>query len=221
MSLGDSWVSDIVETGSASIDILTLTTSPFVGTRYVRFGGTTPGSGSPAGSGALYLVDPPFTRGFPLGILRTLIRCDTSQQTHAGFFCMASQDVGIADAGSVYTIGIDSSRRIGVWKITSGGLVSGTRTEILLTDDVLTPGTRYGLEIEWHADVENFGGVEFIVKLGTALDFSDLALIATETDTTSPLLVSAAEGLYLTTQGVSQTSTVSFDQSTITEITIA
>jgi hypothetical protein len=176
----------------------------------------------PYATGAIFLVTPTYTRGFPMGRIRTLMRKDAPEHSHAGIYCLASQAAGIAAAGSCYIFGPKSNDHIVLQKITTGGL-GGVPTQLFDTGIIMTASSLSDvttLELAWRANLDFYGGVQFLMSVGELADFSDLTLVGDYTDSFSPLLTSSAEGLYAHVTGILQTMAFMYDSTRVSHTTV-
>lgn len=216
MPLGTDWTPDTASV-NATLNVIHYTTNALEGNRSLRIEATTGGAATPYATGGIYLVTPPYTRGFPMGRVRTIIRRDGPEHTHAGIYCLASQAVGIAQAGSCYIFGPRSNNRIVLQKITAGGL-GGVPTQLFDTGEILTSTSVSDvntLELAWKASVPIFGGVQFLMSVGELADFSDLTLVGDYTDSFDPLLTSSAEGIYAHVTGILLSMAFTFDMTRV------
>ena len=219
MPLDTDWETDSANT-NGTVDIQHTTANPINGNRSVRITCTT-GAASFA-TGAIMLDDAVHSRGFVLGKIRTLMRVDTPGDTpeNAGIYCLGSVDVGIANAGDAYTFGpVGATQTLQLSKL-NGGLQDATPALLFDTGVAIVPGTFKAIELQWKAELTIFGGVQFTMLAGNAIDFSDLATIGTHTDETLPLVASNSEGLFLTKLDDVESCTVVYDDTTVIQTTI-
>lgn len=219
LDTGD-WTQDTAVV-SATTSILHNASTPLHGDRSVRFTVTTGGVGGTKGAAAIFLDTANHTRGFLLGRIRTLIRVD-QEVDHAGIFAVASQDTGIAGAGSCYVFGpAGSSHELTLSKL-DAGLYDTTPSIISSTGVTMgsAPTSIKAIELEWKADLTIFGGTQLICRAGDAIDFSDLSIIFQDVDESSPLLTAASEGLFCFRTGLVSVGQVTFDDTTVYETSI-
>src|SRR6202008_1171249 len=98
-----------------------------------------------------------------------------------------------------------------VLRKTTGGLFSTSYTLLDTTGiDVGASETdTFAIEVEWKADLDIFGGTQIICRYGVDLD--NLVDVLEYVDEDSPLLTSAAEGLFAFRSGVTQVGQAIFD----------
>jgi hypothetical protein len=219
MPLVTEWQSDTSVSGGKVAEVIHYTASPIIGNRSLSIEDSGGVSGSPIAGGAVYPVTPTYSRGFVMGRLRTLIRVD-DPGIHAGIYCMASQDIGIAGAGSAYVFGpVGASNELHLSRVSSG-VSSVSLLDLVDLGVNLTTGVTKAIELEWKSDIGIFGGIQFKIRIGNATDFSDLSLVSTYTHVDTPLTASAAEGLYGANAGILSTSRYIFDNTSVYETTV-
>jgi hypothetical protein len=154
-------------------------------------------------------------KGLEQGRLRTLVQPKSSSGNGYGFglVCMGSADnIGTIN-GQFYRFEFLMS---GSYSLTRGDfstLSNVSATPLITASTTLTQNTVYGMQIEWIVDLTNIGGIYFALKKGTAINFSDLALLTQLTDGSEGKLVSSNnEGVYLRGYLTATNAIVSFDQ---------
>jgi hypothetical protein len=162
------------------------------------------------------------TTGFVRGKIRSLVKVETaSNRARAGLYCCASTPDLTATGSAYYTClqadASGGSRTIQLFKATAGfdqeppgGLLAN------VAHAAFTIATTHCLELEWQIDATVLAGTRLIVRFGSQTDFSDLAEVLDYTDVSSPLVVSAGEGVCLVKWGVaSDLAEARFDSTTI------
>jgi len=136
-----------------------------------------------------------------------------------GFYCMSSQ-ADLTSSGSCYllyaTTAFNNFNFI-IAKSTSSGIVAPFSNASPLASSptsLFSDGTAFALELEWDAS----SGTQTVLTMrhGTALDFSNLSDVGTVIDTSSPLLTSSGEGLFVS--DVSGVSRALFDNTRIEKL---
>lgn len=218
MPLVSEWTTDTANVTS-TVSVQHHTSTPLDGNRSLRFNITTGGAGGSKGAGAVFLVTPTYVRGHVMGRLQTVMRVD-SDLTLGGMYFLASQDTGIAGAGSAYMFGPNGALNTLVLRKTSGGLYTGSPTTLDTTgiDVGASPTDTFALEVEWKADLDIFGGTSIICRYGVDLDH--LNNVLEYVDELSPLLVSSAEGLFAFRSGTSVVGQAIFDDTSLYTITV-
>jgi hypothetical protein len=162
------------------------------------------------------------TRGITRGRIITLIRYKTAHTSDAycGLFCMGSS-LTTATVGALYAVELEvgTTNNVTLKKVTSGGIQQielGTQIGSTYSVDFDTLDDTVSIQLDWDAENQGFyGGTQLKLGLGTSTDFSDLTIVATEVDSTSPITVSTVEGLYTLNENLSAGMRVQFDQTTI------
>ena len=218
MALVTDWDTDTAQSNS-TVSIQYHTSTPLAGNRSVRFNVTTGGSIGTKGAGAIYLLEPTHDRGHVMGRLQTLMRVD-SDVIGSGIFFLASQDVGIAGAGSCYYFGPGGSVNIlNLYKVNSG-LFDDTPT-LLDTTGInvgASPTSTFAIEVEWKANVSIFGGTSIICRYGATL--GSMTDVLEFVDESSPLVTSSAEGLFAFRSGIATVGQVIYDDTSLFSITL-
>ena len=218
MPLVSDWTTDTAQS-NATVSIAHHTSTPLEGNRSVRFNITTGVVVGTKGAGAIFLVTPTYIRGHVMGRLQSLARVD-SDVDQAGIYFLASQDVGIAGAGSAYMFGPTGVNNELVLRKTSGGLFSTTFT-LLDTTGInvgTSPTLTFAIEVEWKADLGIFGGTSIICRYGSTL--ATMSTVLEFVDETLPLLVSSAEGLFAFRSGISLVGQAVYDDTTLYDISV-
>ena len=120
-----------------------------------------------------------------------------------GFVFQLSQADLTGASGQAYAYYVEqaacSSWQPKLAKITAG---LATRT-VLASGTTYTATTARAVEVQWLLDIPNLGGMQLTVKLGTALDYSDLVLDSALNIlvSTSVLTTSVGEGPMLAASG--------------------
>ena len=147
-----------------------------------------------------------FSRGFDKGKVRTLMRTNSIGFSVSSFlpgiFCLSDVE-DITPGGTSFYCVIAKPQNVAnnvkLKKINDGiGDIDSTTSLIEGTKD-FSVGTTIALELEWIADLVTLGGTLLTVRVGDALDYSDLAPLMSIVDTTSPYTTGFAEGLVLQT----------------------
>lgn len=182
-----------LSSGSQAV-IETVTPAPPVGNGWLRLAIPINGEAAAAPK-AIY------AQGVTQGKRRTLLYIAGASPS-VGLYCMQSQrNMLQGGGGDAYALVFQIQSTVSklfLTKITNGGVVGGT---VLATapDSLWTQGTVFAAELEWQLDLAELGGVRLTARLGTALDFSNLAPVAALTnrvDITSPLTATVTEGFY-------------------------
>lgn len=173
--------------------------------------------------------------GITKGRMRTLVRFPTFtvNNHHYGILSMMStrDPVSGGTPGNFYACLVKPfTNTIDIRKFSSDVFyTSGDPGVSLVSAPVPAPqnpqaiNTVYAMEFLWFLDVANFGGCLFQVKFGSALDYSDLAIIPALTfiDTSTPHLVSVAEGIGVTDGGNTLLFDYSFDNTELYSVGFA
>ena len=217
MPLITDWTTDTAQS-NATVSIQHHTSSPLDGNRSVRFNVTTGGVSGTKGAGAAFLFTPAHTRGFVMGRLQTLMRVD-SDVIQGGIFFVASQDVGIAGAGSCYLFGPTGTLNSLELRKVNSGIFDDTPTTLDTAGINVgsSPTSSFALEVEWKADLGIFGGTFITCRYGPTL--GSMVDVLEFVDESSPLLTSFAEGLFVFRSGISTVGQVIFDDTTVYQIT--
>jgi hypothetical protein len=122
-----------------------------------------------------------------------------------GLFCLASQR-DLSSTGSCYFISFkrDQINRLTLYKSNNVGTTIeeiGGLTPLAFAVLSTSANTTYSLELEWYVDIPNLSGTQLKVRVGSATDFSDLALVMSTIDVSSPLTTTVGEGISLSGSG--------------------
>ena len=136
-------------------------------------------------------------RGILKGKIRTIVyNHPTVGIKSFGLCCMQNVLDMINASGNCYVLVFDDlgdNQDIQLGKVTGNDLKTFS-TLIASAPDVWLEDTAIAVELEW--DATSGTEVQLCARLGTALDFSNLALLLTFTDTTFPHLTTVAEGFF-------------------------
>jgi hypothetical protein len=155
-------------------------------------------------------------RAFLKGRARTLVHpVSAATNLRAGIYCMASAG-NIATAGSAYALPFKYGDTLRLEFIDTPGLDQTSQTVLATTAYTFTQGQTYALELEWAYDLAAWGGVRLVARVGTRLDFSDLAEVLAHTHGANVLAASFGEGLFAHSDGGAKD--VVFDETTIFEV---
>ena len=137
-----------------------------------------------------------------------------------GIFFVASQDVGIAGAGSCYLFGPTGTLNSLELRKVNSGIFDDTPTtlETAGINAGSSPTSTFALEVEWKADLSIFGGTFITCRYGATL--ATMTDVLEFVDESSPLLTSFAEGLFVFRSGISTVGQVIFDDTSVYEITV-
>lgn len=140
---------------------------------------------------------------FTRGLLRGRVRTQARYRPGVGTFLMAMQSTGdiTGSSGACYFAGL--SWGTATWlieKVTLGlhqGDWSATNFTLLSSSTSNVPATNapFTMELSWAYDTSLFGGTSLVLRTGTQMDFSNLAVAISSIDTSSPLATSVGEGL--------------------------
>jgi hypothetical protein len=171
--------------------------------------------------------------GFRAGRMRSIIRLDDfddsgnptlTHENYAGFLMMQSTENmslmgtwGGTGESYKFTAGVDGS---------SGSLPAAQRLAQVNVPFSLVQGSAYGFEVLWRTEQEildDLGGAYFSIRIGEALDFSDLIEVLTYIDASAPYTVSVAESIWAGFKNTSVLSSnvVTFDNTSLYSISIA
>lgn len=152
--------------------------------------------------------------GFTRGAIRTLLKpvaLGLPTSRIVGVFSQISARLINANA---YIAGITGTT-VGLFK----GAINGALSPLATSAYVAVNGTTLALELEWLALPEEMSATALTVRLGTALDFSNLAPIITYVDDSSPYYISRGEGIVTnTTFFAGGSSEYRFDATTVYRI---
>lgn len=144
-------------------------------------------------------------RGLTRGRIFTIVKAlETPNSLNSfGLFCMASS-LESHSTGVHYRLQVTggTTNNLKAFESTTGGFgfTVNQGTQLGASQDVTwnTIGNTLSLGLEWDSTNQGFhGGTQLKIYAGTATDFSDLALVLTVVDTTSPLVASVAEGIFI------------------------
>lgn len=157
------------------------------------------------GSGNAVPQDPPYAFGLLRGAYRSLLAYGilggAEGNNRLGLLCMQNQDdMRATNGGTAYGVFLGTDQHIRLEKLTNGlGNTSVLLAENL--DDLWTYDTPVALELAWDATPQTvaiLGGVVLSVRIGSALDFSNLADVpglVNYVDTSSPYTTTVMESL--------------------------
>jgi hypothetical protein len=218
---------------------LTINVALDVGSPIVDSGSLSIDHDGEAATGGLNMyLDTPFSKGFTKGRIRQIVRYDsggvipsTVLNTNCGIVCMQSQLDVSNITGSCYTWGMGSGDTTGsgqagtiLTKLTAGMNNTTGITELFKANVpgfAPSAGDFWTMELEWVADLAGLGGTRLIGRVGTknSLDFGTLVDAVDFLDTTSPLLASVAEGVYMKKMDVTaDTNDWTLDQTSVFEL---
>lgn len=152
------------------------------------------------------------TYGLTRGKLRSyVIPHDVGSLNHQGLYCLANNSDIVNIPSNFYTLNMPSnSNDFHLVKYTNNvlihysGIPGGPAFDVLMTGGAWSHNVGIAIELEWFA--YDSGVTYLYVRTGTQADYSDLSLLFTYTDTTSPHTVSVGEGVFgLYQGGVSRT----------------
>jgi len=196
----------------AYLDLLT----PIIGAGSVALEST-------AMSQAVY-VTPSNPSGLTKGIEKGRLRALTNPRVSSGgcgfgLVIMASAETIVATAGAYYRYELFSSGSYALARANSNTLTAGSPGVTLGSGSTtVTQNTTYSIEIEWIADPVNLGGVNLLIRKGTATDFSNMTLLTQLLESGAQVLgTSNSEGMYLRGFTSAGTVRVVFDSTQLYE----
>jgi hypothetical protein len=166
------------------------------------------------------LSDSLYTPGLLKGRMRQVVNITSANRTRAGFSFMHSHADISPSTGRAWYEAIaladfsGSQRRWGISRYTNG-FFSGT-TLFSSGTPVWSFSTTFTMEVEWNYDLADLGGLRITLRVGTATDFSDLAVVYNTIDTSGLITTSLGEGPYvLKWDTFGDTYTVRYDNTSI------
>lgn len=192
--------------------------TPLVGTGSAKFSYTNTSVGHIDLSAKVGAI-PGETYALSHGRIRTLVKPHfNAGNFFQGIYFMASQSYIASSTGAYYAVNVNGAAlNFQVRKQTSGGMSGFNTSSTLGSGGAWVAGNTYGLEVEWHQDIPNLNGVFITVKVGSALNFSDLTTIITLLDTSTPLSTTLGEGLFVSNLASASGSTL-FDDTRLTRL---
>ena len=177
---------------TSSVTIAPTTSSPLVGSKSLRMTAGPASSGTLAAGTAMRNVTQEYA--FTIGRYRSVFKQSSAVGSTGYFgFAVMQSAANPLSTGQLYTCQFGGGG-VGIYKYSSGGL-NGSGSALATAVSVYSAGTAFAAEFEWIADLTNLGGVALTVRVGTALDYADLADVLTYTDSASPFTTTAGESL--------------------------
>ena len=147
------------------------------------------------------------TRGFTKGKIRSLFRCTantgTALNSNIGLWCLSSVENMIGTgSGDAYGVGIApaASANVRLRKIDQNFGEWFDDADLAVANKSFIAGTTVAMELEWNVDIPGIGGVNLVVRVGDATDFSDLSEVINIVDSSSPYTTGFAEGIWAATE---------------------
>jgi hypothetical protein len=141
-------------------------------------------------------------RGFLSARIRTFMRVRERAGAGCGIVFMMSQNDITGNTGDFYGLFVGETLTNGVPELAlfkfRDGLLSAPQT-VLYSEGYDTGERVFALEVEWESDLGALNGTRIIVRRSdpsmSTVNFSDMTTVYNEIDTTSPLVITEAEGI--------------------------
>ena len=176
MALFTEWTTDTNYDENSSVRIIESPINPVSHDHSLVISGTT-GSHSPSHAyGAISAKNPPYSKGFTWGRIRTLMRIGTVDNCCAGIYCLASQP-SVTNIGSVYICGTNIYGKLYLQKNDTDGLTCRNSSVILSMEEIFEADKTYALELLWKVSWKQFHGIEFMIKKWNDKSFETLETV--------------------------------------------
>ena len=156
-------------------------------------------NGAPGNPQAVLLRSLSSEKGLLFGKLSGLFRLDQVNGAGVGFVFMMDRENITGDFGQFYGLFVGKTR-IAATEIVLSKFLHGLQgAETLLAFSSYVPSGVCALEVEWRSDLGNIGGTRIIIRSSDptidAIDYNNLTTVYDQVDSTSPFVITHAEGI--------------------------